>query len=122
MTKRAEDAPYGTPSTHSRQICKVSWRYRENDENVPELYDESIEEDSEEEEFAPEEVTFEASEDSRFSSRGPADARAISLSHARQLQEAREQEKKNQSQPNKQPVSQKKTANPPRHVDPKRYG
>lgn len=116
MANRVEDAPYGTPSAHPRN-------HDENipelhDENVPELHDESIEEDSDEEEFAPEDVPDEPSQYSRFSTRGPADARAVSLSTARQIQASKDQ---SQNQPNSQPVSQKKTVVPPRQVDPKRY-
>lgn len=111
MANRVEDAPYGTPSAHARK----------HDENVPELHDESIEEDSDEEEFPPGDDTDEPSQDSRFSTRGPADPRAVSLSTARQIQAAKEQAKNNQSQPNSQSVSQKQVPAPPRQVDPKRY-
>lgn len=112
MANRVEDAPFETPSAHSRK----------HEENVPELHDESIEEDSDEEEFPPEDVEDEPSEHSGFSRKGPADPRAVSLNTARQIQAAKEQAKNKQSQPNSQSVSQGKTAVPPRQVDPKRYG
>lgn len=112
MTKRVEDAPYGTPYTDPQK----------HDENVPELRDESIEEDSDEEEFPPEDVKDESgSQHSRFSSRGPADARAVSLSTARKIQAAKDQAKNIQSQSNSQSVSQKPSSEPRRQVDPKRY-
>lgn len=113
MANRVEDAPFETPSAHSRK----------HEENVPELHDESIEEDSDsEKEFPPEDVQDEPPQHSGFSRKGPADARAVSLNTVRQIQAAKEQAKTKQSQPNSQPVSQKKTPVPPRQVDPKRYG
>lgn len=113
MANRVEDAAFETPSAHSRK----------HEENVPELHDESIEEDSDsEEEFSPEDVQDEPPQHSGFSRKGPADARAVSLNTVRQIQAAKEQAKTKQSQPNSQPVSQKKTPVPPRQVDPKRYG
>lgn len=102
----------GTTYTHPQK----------HDENVPELHDESIEEDSEEEEFAPEDVVNEPPQDNRFSTRGPADARAVSLSTARRIQEEKDKAKNKQSQSNGQTVSQKQSTAPPRQVDPNRYG
>lgn len=110
MAKRVEDAHHGTPSAHTLK----------HNENAPELHDESIEEESDEEEFPPEDVEYEPSQDSRFSTRGPADARAVSLSTARAIQD-KEKAKNNQSQINSQTVSQIKSSVPPRQVDPKRY-
>lgn len=110
MAKRVENAHHGTPSAHTLK----------HDENVPELHDESIEEDSEEEEFPPEDVEYEPSQDSRFSTRGPADARAVSLSTARAIQD-KEKAKNNQNQINSQTVSQIKSSTPARQIDANRY-
>lgn len=112
MTKHVEDAPNGTPYTHPQK----------HDENVPELHGESVEEDSDEEEFPPKDVQYDPSQESRFSSRGPADARAVSLSTARKIQAAKDQAKNNQSQSNNQSITQRPSPVPPRQVDPKRYG
>lgn len=110
MANRVEDTPYETPSAH-----------RKIDENVPELHDESIEEDSDEEEFPPEDVEVEPSQVSGFSTRGPVDERAVSLSTARQIK-ASSGQTQNASN-NQNIVSQnRKTPIPPRQVDPKRYG
>lgn len=110
MANRVEDAPYGTPSAH----------HQKHDENVAELHDESNEEDSEGE-FPPEDVKDEPAQGSRFSTRGPADPRSVSLQTVRRMEASRNQPQNNQSQSNSQTNPPKKTTVASRQVDAKRY-